>query len=147
MTSLTEKVWHHVLWCDLKIGQEQPCLCKLCDSRPDIDFFLKMLIINCNWIGTRGTESPHDLISHSLNRSRGMSLHFCVKIALVSILLWCNCSLALDNGLARTPPMGWLSWERFRCNTDCEHDPHNCISEQLIRWRHTSTPAICDPLW
>lgn len=33
----------------------------------------------------------------------------------------------LDNGLARTPPMGWLSWERFRCNTDCEGDPDNCI--------------------
>ena len=24
---------------------------------------------------------------------------------------------ALDNGVALTPPMGWLSWERFRCNT------------------------------
>ena len=34
---------------------------------------------------------------------------------------------ALENGLARTPPMGWLSWERFRCNTDCKHDPENCI--------------------
>ena len=40
--------------------------------------------------------------------------------------------LALDNGLARTPPMGWLAWERFRCNTDCENDPHNCISERLF---------------
>ncbi|KAG4079214.1 hypothetical protein HA402_004589 [Bradysia odoriphaga] len=39
----------------------------------------------------------------------------------------------LDNGLARTPPMGWLSWERFRCNTDCEGDPDNCISENLFR--------------
>ena len=39
---------------------------------------------------------------------------------------------ALDNGLARTPPMGWLAWERFRCNTDCENDPHNCISERLF---------------
>ncbi|XP_047497548.1 alpha-N-acetylgalactosaminidase-like [Penaeus chinensis] len=38
----------------------------------------------------------------------------------------------LENGLARTPPMGWLAWERFRCNTDCENDPHNCISEQLF---------------
>ena len=38
----------------------------------------------------------------------------------------------LDNGLARTPPMGWLAWERFRCNTDCENDPHNCISERLF---------------
>jgi len=28
-----------------------------------------------------------------------------------------------DNGLARTPPMGWNSWNRFGCN----------VSEQLIR--------------
>ena len=40
---------------------------------------------------------------------------------------------ALDNGLARTPPMGWLSWERFRCNIDCDHDPDNCISENLYK--------------
>ena len=26
-------------------------------------------------------------------------------------------ALGLENGLARTPPMGWLAWERFRCNT------------------------------
>ncbi len=31
--------------------------------------------------------------------------------------------LALDNGLARTPPMGWNSWNKFGCN----------VSEQLIR--------------
>ena len=34
---------------------------------------------------------------------------------------------ALENGLARTPPMGWLAWERFRCNTDCLNDPDHCI--------------------
>ena len=39
--------------------------------------------------------------------------------------------LALDNGLALTPPMGWLSWERFGCNTDCETYPDTCISAQL----------------
>ncbi|XP_017155282.1 alpha-N-acetylgalactosaminidase isoform X1 [Drosophila miranda] len=39
----------------------------------------------------------------------------------------------LDNGLAKTPPMGWLSWERFRCNTDCVNDPENCISEKLFQ--------------
>ncbi|ODM93453.1 Alpha-N-acetylgalactosaminidase [Orchesella cincta] len=38
----------------------------------------------------------------------------------------------LENGLARTPPMGWLAWERFRCNTDCVNDPDNCISERLF---------------
>ena len=33
----------------------------------------------------------------------------------------------LDNGVALTPPMGWLDWERFECNMDCQTDPDNCI--------------------
>ena len=37
------------------------------------------------------------------------------------------------NGLARTPPMGWMSWERFRCETDCAHYPDTCINEVLYR--------------
>jgi len=41
-------------------------------------------------------------------------------------------STGLDNGLARTPPMGWLNWERYRCNTDCKNDPANCISADLF---------------
>ncbi|NXN94253.1 NAGAB acetylgalactosaminidase, partial [Rhinopomastus cyanomelas] len=41
-------------------------------------------------------------------------------------------SVALENGLALTPPMGWLAWERFRCNVDCQVDPRNCISERLF---------------
>ena len=45
-------------------------------------------------------------------------------LALISLSEFCQC---LDNGLARTPPMGWLAWERFRCNTDCVNDFHNCI--------------------
>lgn len=36
-------------------------------------------------------------------------------------------TFALENGLARTPPMGWMTWQRFRCNIDCENDPDNCI--------------------
>lgn len=39
---------------------------------------------------------------------------------------------ALDNGLAKTPPMGWLAWERFRCNTDCKNDPDNCIRYHIF---------------
>ncbi|CAK1553004.1 unnamed protein product [Leptosia nina] len=38
----------------------------------------------------------------------------------------------LDNGLAMTPPMGWLTWQRFRCITDCKKYPDECISEALI---------------
>lgn len=46
------------------------------------------------------------------------------------VILLTDC---LDNGLALTPPMGWLTWERFRCNIDCKDDPENCISEHLIK--------------
>jgi len=42
-------------------------------------------------------------------------------------------ALCSKNGLALTPPMGFLSWERFRCNIDCENDPENCISEKLYK--------------
>lgn len=34
---------------------------------------------------------------------------------------------ALDNGLALTPPMGWMSWERYRCIIDCDLYPDDCI--------------------
>ncbi|XP_028837435.1 alpha-N-acetylgalactosaminidase-like [Denticeps clupeoides] len=40
--------------------------------------------------------------------------------------------LSLDNGLMRTPPMGWMAWERYRCDIDCVSDPKNCISEALF---------------
>lgn len=40
---------------------------------------------------------------------------------------------ALDNGLALTPPMGWISWERFTCQTDCHSQPSNCINEKLYQ--------------
>lgn len=51
----------------------------------------------------------------------------------MTLLIMLDEITCLDNGLALRPPMGWLSWERFRCNTDCENDPDNCISEVLIR--------------
>jgi alpha-N-acetylgalactosaminidase len=40
--------------------------------------------------------------------------------------------LALENGLARTPPMGWLAWERFICQVDCELYPNDCINSRLF---------------
>jgi len=51
----------------------------------------------------------------------------------IFLLLLPPSSLSLENGLALTPPMGWLAWERFRCNTDCVNDPENCISERLFK--------------
>lgn len=40
--------------------------------------------------------------------------------------------IALENGLARTPPMGWMHWEQFRCEVDCVKNPKTCISESLF---------------
>lgn len=55
-----------------------------------------------------------------------------VLAAYLVILFYClRIGQSLDNGLAKTPPMGWLSWERFRCETNCqkksENDLVNCI--------------------
>ena len=43
------------------------------------------------------------------------------------------------NGLALTPPMGWMSWQRFRCETDCAKEPDACINDALYR---TTADAI-----
>eukprot|EP01059_Diplonema_ambulator_P032221 TRINITY_DN621_c0_g1_i1.p1 TRINITY_DN621_c0_g1~~TRINITY_DN621_c0_g1_i1.p1 ORF type:complete len:395 (+),score=100.25 TRINITY_DN621_c0_g1_i1:53-1237(+) len=35
--------------------------------------------------------------------------------------------------LAPTPPMGWMSWEIFRCETDCVNHNDSCINEYLYK--------------
>ena len=35
--------------------------------------------------------------------------------------------------LAPTPPMGWMSWEIFRCEIDCEKHNETCINEYLYK--------------
>lgn len=57
-----------------------------------------------------------------------------MKVILVAIFGFLASSVnALDNGLALTPPMGWLHWQRFRCLIDCKAYPNECISERLFR--------------
>ena len=42
-------------------------------------------------------------------------------------------ALAIPNGLSRTPPAGWMSWQTFRCATNCTAAPTACINENLYR--------------
>lgn len=67
-----------------------------------------------------------------MKKGSGHCLLFQIMLPLLLLLLPSSL-VALENGLARTPPMGWMSWERFRCNTDCKNDPENCIGERLFR--------------
>lgn len=56
--------------------------------------------------------------------------------ALLFVLPLCSlfpASSALDNGLALTPPMGWMSWTRFACETDCAQYPKECIDQHLYQ--------------
>jgi alpha-galactosidase len=50
---------------------------------------------------------------------------FCKAFSFSVLVAWFAAipALALDNGLASTPPMGWNSWNKFACN----------VSEDLIR--------------
>jgi len=45
-----------------------------------------------------------------------------LPLALLALLI-AGGAQALDNGLAKTPPMGWNSWNKFGCN----------VSEELVR--------------
>ena len=45
------------------------------------------------------------------------------RVALLLAVFTATPVFALDNGVARTPPMGWNSWNKFACN----------VSEKLIR--------------
>ncbi len=59
-------------------------------------------------------------------RTRSLSLAVVALVALTSISARFSSSPftpRLDNGLARTPPMGWNSWNKFGCN----------VSDKLIR--------------
>ncbi|XP_025205881.1 alpha-N-acetylgalactosaminidase-like [Melanaphis sacchari] len=58
---------------------------------------------------------------------------YIIKIKVwLCVLVACKIALALNNGLALTPPMGWLAWQRFRCTIDCETFPDECVSENLF---------------
>jgi alpha-galactosidase len=46
-----------------------------------------------------------------------------MKFLCILTISFLSLSLALNNGLGKTPPMGWNSWNRFACN----------INETLIR--------------
>lgn len=60
-----------------------------------------------------------------------MKQNVCVCAIIFTLGLFMGVT-SLDNGLALTPPMGWMSWQRFRCNVDCENYPDECIRCVLI---------------
>merc|ERR1719272_1079811 len=45
------------------------------------------------------------------------------------------------HGVARTPPMGWMSWEVFRCDVHCTSGPSQCIDHRLYE---EMTDALVD---
>src|SRR6201982_1147169 len=55
-----------------------------------------------------------------------MRLRFSVsRMSIIALLLMAPAfGRALDNGLARTPPMGWNSWNKFACKG---------INEKVVR--------------
>jgi hypothetical protein len=50
------------------------------------------------------------------------------------MLLAVTPALAKHDGLALTPPLGWLSWQRYRCSIWCNDSTSaNCFNEKLIK--------------
>jgi alpha-galactosidase len=57
-----------------------------------------------------------------------------LKIIFISVLLLSTAYInSLNNGLALTPPMGWISWAIFQGRTWCEKYPDSCLNEQNVK--------------
>lgn len=54
-------------------------------------------------------------------------------LSIVAVLCTIAYVSALENGLALTPPMGWMSWQRFRCIIDCDERPDECIRQVVFK--------------
>lgn len=55
-------------------------------------------------------------------------------VLLLLLLAGPDPSNALQNGAALTPPLGWLSWQRYNCAIDCANaTAKDCFNEGLIR--------------
>ncbi|CAI2731937.1 unnamed protein product [Schistosoma spindalis] len=49
------------------------------------------------------------------------------------VIFTLNCVMCLDNGLARTPPMGWNTLKHLGCRLNCQRYPNNCLGENAIK--------------
>lgn len=56
-----------------------------------------------------------------------------MRSLLFVLILRISLTQALNNGLALTPPMGWLAWERYVCEIDCKQYPGECIDHKLFQ--------------
>ena len=61
------------------------------------------------------------------------SLAAAARTAALAALLLAAAVTAAPNKLARTPPAGFMSWQQFRCGTNCTAFPADCISERLYK--------------
>lgn len=67
-----------------------------------------------------------------------------LALSLKALVLWeIPGAWALDNGLAMTPTMGWLHWERFMCNTNCKEEPDSCVRYQRYWVRPSLHLSVC----
>jgi hypothetical protein len=51
---------------------------------------------------------------------------------MISTILLVGHVISLQNGLAKTPPMEWMSWSYVYCETDCVSHPSACVNEDLF---------------
>ena len=63
-----------------------------------------------------------------------------MKASLTLLIAACS-GFATADKLSLTPPMGWMSWEVFRCRTDCTGTNEGCESQVAGRPRRAISLA------
>ena len=110
------------------------CARYLCAPQPHRQITDRLLV--CYWPLASRSLGSFWLFSRSLN-DIDISYKFAALASLIMqyflALLLLACAAAQKPQLAQTPPMGWMSWEVFRCEVDCVAHPDTCINERLYK--------------
>ncbi|CAK9297102.1 unnamed protein product [Gordionus sp. m RMFG-2023] len=53
-------------------------------------------------------------------------------LSYVYFFTYISIASSFKNDISSTPPMGWMAWGKFMCNTDCIKYPNACINEKLF---------------
>ena len=56
---------------------------------------------------------------------RSSSVKLCLRAAQDILPVFWNTDLCFP--FCGNYIVGWMAWERFRCNIDCNKDPDNCV--------------------
>jgi len=78
-------------------------------------------------VGWTADDIVYELLAAAATKHKNKTTKMKMLILFTSVLFVASATKT-SKKLALTPPMGWMSWERFRCDVDCVAQPDGTFS-------------------